>query len=387
MMCKTERLVSHLPSIGAGGSTARAITRMWLAFLCVLLLGSCKSLADSILVTIDPGTEPVMTRVSPFLLRFTPASSSESRKRLHFFVRPLELARGAGLVVANEDGPLPAPAFSVIDPYTGVRDKLERVDLFSVSRTGGNIDWATSFEIEAGSGLELSNPGIYYVSYSHPTAWTEAEQADESLRFSSRTLVVAVVTSERLEQLRRLREENTDLALASHQFRHFFRAHPCPSSLRFAPYRRLREMDAIKIGAQRDEVLYLLGPPDGDSVGRHRKRPGKSHDECWSYRLSNTGGVSVYFLDGQVVEITHGFDQPELHIHVGNDSDYVRFILGPPTERHGWKDPKDEGYDEVWSYAWGVRVWFLKDRVVDVKNIFEHPEAFKEETQRGGKGR
>jgi len=354
-----------------------------LFFLC--LMGSAltteEAVADSIGVTVVPRREPVTTPEASlpfFLLQFTPHSSSENCQRINLYLKPSEVMRGMGLVVENSQGRL--DLYTSEEPIADLGhsvNTLEKIGLFVMPPSGGELPWHSSFEIEACMGFRdrFRAPDIYYVSYSHPVSWVGPQDPEREIAFGSNTLIVAVVTPERLEELRQLREGNAEIAAASYQFRHFSKAHPVPVWLRFDPYRKLHETGAIKVGAQRDEVLFLLDPPDEV----YRKRPDASHEELWSYALSNVGGVRIRFVNGKVVEAAHGFDHPELMVRVGEGRDYVRFVLGVPDELRRWKEPHAAGYDELWSYAWGVRVWFLDGRVVRVKNRFENPEFFGEE--------
>lgn len=373
--------------IGLVRAYTRQCTKAFL--LCLLCLASnalaaSEAIADGVRVTVLPRRKTVTTPDQPpfFLLRFTPHSVSDNRGRMNLFLKPLQVARGVGLVVENSEGRLDLSP----EPQTDIWDELERIELFVMPPSGGELQWGSSFEIEACLGFrrKLREPDIYYVSYSHPPSWLGPEDGGRKIGVgSSNTLVLAVVTPERLEELRQLREGNAEIAAASYQFRHFSRAHPVPAWLRFDPYRKLHEMRAIKVGAQRDEVLFLLGPPD--DAYRRKKRQDESNDELWTYALSNVGGLSIYFLNGEVVEVAHGFDHPELMVGVGGSRDYVRFVLGAPDELRQWKKPQPGGYDELWSYGWGVRVWLLDGRIVRTENRFENPELFSEEEPEQGR--
>lgn len=324
--------------------------------------------------------EPVRTPDWPpsFLLRFTVGR----RARVNLFLRPLEVARGAGLVIENTRGPITPPAPSV-------SDELERIELFVAG--GDMLPWESSFEIESSLSYEpepmLWNPDIYYVSYSHPASWLGPEEEDRKVSFTSNTLVVAVVAQKRLQELRQMRERDPAVAAASYEFRHLPRADPFPKNARFYPCMRLDALNAIKVGAQRDEILFLLGSPD--ACYRYRKPSDRPYDESWFYPLTGVeygvGGLYVDFVGGKVVRASPGFDNQHLLLRLGESYDYIRFLFGAPDEIHRWKKPETGGYDEVWSYASRIRVWFLNGRVVQTKNWIEHPEFFKkEEAQQKG---
>jgi hypothetical protein len=140
---------------------------------------------------------------------------------------------------------------------------------------------------------------------------------------------------------------------------------------------RLDALNAIKVGAERDEVLFLLGPPD--MCWRYREPSHRACDELWSYKLGGKGALYVDFVGGKVVRASPGFDNQHLLLRLGESYDYIRFLFGAPDEIHRWKKPETGGYDEVWSYASRIRVWFLNGRVVQTKNWIEHPEFFKKE--------
>ena len=146
--------------------------------------------------------------------------------------------------------------------------------------------------------IKISETGIYRISYSHP--W---KNKTETVLFKSNTLLFAVVTSERFKELQDMLSGNSNLDRASYEFRNPPFGPEYPKYFRAKPLTEIEKV--LKIGDERDKVLFLLGSPDSFSL-----QQGTDWDEYWSYELSPCGGYDIAFRKGKIVRLGRAFDSP-----------------------------------------------------------------------------
>jgi len=110
------------------------------------------------------------------------------------------------------------------------------------------------------------------------------------------------VTPERFKELQNLLSENSELDRASYEFRN-------PPFDEYSKYFRVKPLieieKVLKIGDEKDKVLFLLGSPDSSSQKR-----GIDWDEYWNYDLSPSGGYYIEFRKGKIVHLGRAFDSP-----------------------------------------------------------------------------
>ena len=148
----------------------------------------------------------------------------------------------------------------------------------------------TKLVIWSPSASEWTKLGILSISYTHP--WLE-KATENNITFTSNTLLIAVVSEERLQASEKILTEDEQLARAVYEFQNppfgefskFARAEPASTIIK-----------AIKIGMEQDEIIFLLGSPDAV----YSKDVFPQYDEKWSYTLSPVKTISIAFQNGKV---------------------------------------------------------------------------------------
>lgn len=216
---------------------------------------------------------------------------SRAEKPLSISINPGPVQAGAGLVVEH-----------IAVNGTRKRQKLPpREWWFSKSQTlqikSRELPTRFSVWVLPGMHLDFSELGIYRISYVHP--WPSPDDGPDTPKFQSNTLTIACVTQERSAQLSRMLRQNPKLAFASYRFRN----PPCVEHPKYFRAKHLREIaPAIRKGARRDEVLRLLGSPDGIYAASLGEQKMFHYDEAWYYETNPVRGYYVRFRNGLVVD-------------------------------------------------------------------------------------
>jgi len=159
---------------------------------------------------------------------------------------------------------------------------------------------STYFEIWVGplGQFDFSKRGIYQISYVHP--WSDMKNTN--MKFSSKAITIGMVSSARFEYLNLMLQQNPELALTSHKFRH----PPLSELPAVARSRYLAALDeAIKKGTKWDQVLLLLGSPD--ILGYNQSKYFDWNEE-WHYETGPVSSYNIHFKDGKVVGRVKSFD-------------------------------------------------------------------------------
>jgi hypothetical protein len=228
---------------------------------------------------------------SPLKLTFRiPRSGLEQPVEVHI---PNAVGGGAGLVVEHvaRDGTVTTQSLpSVPRWFSHYRHEMLRIE-------SSTVPIYFNFRVTPLMNLDFSELGIYHISYVHPLPGTEEDP--NSPVFVSNTLTIACVSQQRYDQLQMIVRGDSELALASYMFKN-------PSAAVEDPqYRRGEYLgpidEAIRPGARRDEVLFLLGSPDTVGYTPLSEQETSNCDEKWLYGTSPVGGYYVNFKEGRVV--------------------------------------------------------------------------------------
>ena len=251
--------------------------------------------------------------------------ASSAEQPVSISINPQAVKEGAGLVVEH-----------IAPDGTTTSQRLPAVDWWSSQsrmRIIKSQELPTSFSVWVlpGMHLDFSKLGIYRISYVHP--WPEPDDAPEtpdSRKVLSNTLTIACVTQERSGQLHRMLGQRPELASASYRFKN----PPCRERPKYN-----RALPTIREGAERDEVLLLLGSPDwiySPGLGEQKIH---NRDETWAYVTSPVGEYNVHFLNGIVVEsrasrgarnVVPSIDEDTKH--EPTDTRSAKTQLGPESE-------------------------------------------------------